>query len=346
MQLIATLPLATWNLGHAKRIRKYPVQREEKAIILQVILCPLDECAPAPEASDATADDTSLTNIPESFPLRPDGSFSPPGGAPSLLPQSILQLLREHDCLSAPLSLASVARNPPRSRDQQRDWSAVWPLLNRSPQPVPGSSDDLGRTVDAASVSRFMTRTRRLAAAASPLAGNACVIVDPASGDVMGEAADASAEHLLRHAVMEAIQKVAERDLKLWPPDPDNPVMPCAGPPKEDGPHRLSGGEAGPSVKRQKTESRSESGEEGRACSDGIDDTGGDRAGSSKGASVSGDSRNGGVKRKRASRGGKAHIVDKSYLCTGFDAYIWREPCAMCAMGECRGALVFFLPRP
>ena len=235
-------------------------------------------------------------------------------------------------------------------------------------------------------------------------ASSACVIVDPATGEVVGEAGDGSASHVLHHAVMRAVAEVAARDVRLWPDAamdrPPDSLLTSTREASVTSASVDSGADVpfGP-AKRLRTDPAGPVGSAGTGdgvvgvCSDGSEpgcggaggdgglpgagamaavavrmangaaaesadvdarrsanDEAGCRDGGGRG--LGGEGGGGTVTRdadapqvqaprakrkgsgRQANRGGKPYIPEKPYLCTGFDAYVWREPCAMCAMGE------------
>lgn len=134
---------------------------------------------------------------------------------------------------------------------------------------------------------------------------DACVVVDPASGEAVAEGADETGgpgrlespsslsssspsspssalekfPHPLAHAPMVALAAAAERDRRLWPRLPSPPPLP-----------RGSGGSSGAGPEGE------EEGEE------------------------------------QADKSGSLLPEEKPYLITGHDVYLTREPCAMCCM--------------
>jgi len=119
----------------------------------------------------------------------------------------------------ARLRVTSVPRWPPRTRDQWRAWSTVWPMPWRSP--------DSGRELDGApppdaATQRYFESRMRAVLEASRRAGGlpAALIVDPDTGERVAEALDAAARHPLAHCVMEALGEAAARDRALWPQNP------------------------------------------------------------------------------------------------------------------------------
>lgn len=198
---------------------------------------------------------------------------------------------------------------------------------------------------------------------------NAALIVDPLTGETIAEALDGASTHPLHHAVMLAVAAAAERDLRLWPlhpgPAPRSQEDTSGGGSSKEAWNDPSGQDAGsagagtsgslagqPDRKRQRV-----SQDAGRAARSHADITPtsavpGDRqAGeapegqlpSTEGLEGSGEPCMGEAAEGPASTGASeenykygasngAAAEGKPYLCTGYDCYTVREPCAMCAM--------------
>ena len=262
-----------------------------------------------------------------------------------------------------------VAKAPPQTRQQWTEWGKLWPI-NWRQQESPSTCPPNTLSPEEADVMRAcMRQTLALAARAAPapaaavpphgtsgnaertnsshgrlgdagqsgagtsgkeghdeqeLAGacarNAVLIMDPASGEIVAEGLDGTAgpgAHPLRHAVMAAIDAAAERDRRLWPDataaeagtaDEDTPMQHAASTAgvcsAASDAEACGGGAAQPERKRQRLE----------PCAEGVSQA---HAQSGQDDAV-------------LAEGGKTG--QKSYLCTGFDCYVVREPCAMCAM--------------
>ena len=153
---------------------------------------------------------------------------------------------------------------------------------------------------------------------------NAAVIVDPATGQVIAQGVDNTGgpqRHPLGHAAMAAVAAAAERDLRLWPDaassgcatgDAAAPLAtdsePGAAARDVGRPECSGGGSWQPDRKRQRVDAEPPVGLDGQG-----------RAGVHAGACAAGGPEDGAA-------------GAKPYLCTGFDCYVVREPCAMCAM--------------
>ena len=171
---------------------------------------------------------------------------------------------------------------------------------------------------------------------------NAAVIVDPASGQIIAQGLDSTRgpqSQPLGHAVMAAIAAAAARDLCLWP---DGTRSGCAADARiQAAPAVSESGGAGaaaraagePACGRGAGAAASEGSQLERSFSGSQQP---DRKRQRVGEPLSGASGQG---RADAHADGVAGggpeakaAAQKPYLCTGFDCYVVREPCAMCAM--------------
>ncbi|KAJ3167954.1 adenosine deaminase, tRNA-specific 3 [Geranomyces variabilis] len=145
------------------------------------------------------------------LPATPDLLFLlAPASAATLA--DLTPFLAEHSVPPDRISILPVPRHPPFTRAQFDAWKSAWPLVfhdsasRTDPPPTPD---------EVASAARAMTVAINLLAA-TPHASNAAVVMDPVSGSRIVAAADdalvRAAEHPLRHAVMECIRLVADRE--------------------------------------------------------------------------------------------------------------------------------------
>ncbi len=152
-----------------------------------------------------------------------------------------------------------------------------------------------------------------------PPPGNAAVIVDPRTDEVVASGRN-DGRHPLAHATMVAIAAAAERDRRLWPqrPPPQEEgtagsvaavVVADASEVRSEG--RQTAGNEGPSGKRPRLGEAGSAGQE--------DSAGAQRLGAAETPPPS-------------TGGGDAPAGDRPYMCTGFDVFLVREPCIMCAM--------------
>ncbi|BDA43446.1 probable inactive tRNA-specific adenosine deaminase-like p at C-terminar half [Coccomyxa sp. Obi] len=179
---------------------------------------------------------------------------------------------------------------------------------------------------------------------------NAALLIDPSTGQIIAQALDGTSSHPLHHAVMVAVAAAAERDLALWPVHPTPAARShsdsMAGSMDQQGPgshqrieQQCGGGDSvagSPSGEPDRKRKRACQDAGVPACSPAVptsfatgQDTGAaeepsaDRSVGAAGASCMFE---GGEGPAAGAAGGKP------YLCTGYDCYTVREPCAMCAM--------------
>ena len=128
---------------------------------------------------------------------------------------------------------------------------------------------------------------------------NAALIVDPVTGTEIAPGVDDRRKHPLRHAVMAALDAAAAWSLAAWPDDATAETQPHASASAAaTQPDKLPRTLGSADVAAQRHDRQSPKPSQ---------------------AAVS------------AERTDALHIA-RPYLCTGFDCYVVREPCAMCAM--------------
>lgn len=189
---------------------------------------------------------------------------------------------------------------------------------------------------------------------------NAAMIVDPVTGQIIAEGVDGTGSHPLHHAAMVAIARAAERNLRLWPAHWD-------GTPTQTGTASAASipiscvdasqeleHEEDPSGGRQPAASQHAS----AASSGDLEDHDRKRQrlgsepedepspailkGTHERLEIAAECREEAEtfleremqRRPEVDRASaqKLAAAQKPYLCTGYDCYVVREPCAMCAM--------------
>ncbi len=173
---------------------------------------------------------------------------------------------------------------------------------------------------------------------------NAALLIDPSRGQIIAQGLDGTSSHPLHHAVMMAVAAAAERDLALWPVHPTpaalshNDSSAVSMDQQGTGSHHNSEqqGERGESMagsppgepdrKRKRTcEDASVP-----ACSPAVPTS---CAAGQAAEQASADRNMGAAGTSCPLEGGEGSAAGgKPYLCTGYDCYTVREPCAMCAM--------------
>lgn len=153
-------------------------------------------------------------------------------------------------------------------------------------------------------MARHMTATLELLVR-NPGSCNAARIVDPAGGATIAQGVDDRRAHPLRHAVMAALDAAAAWSLATWPE--------CTA--AQSAQDRKSQGSSAPQrppdkVPRLEGSADVAAQRHDRPC-----------------AAPGGD-----APAAAAEPTAGALDIARPYLCTGFDCYVVREPCAMCAM--------------
>ena len=201
-----------------------------------------------------------------------------------------------------------VPASAPSTKDEWDEANEMWPVSLVVANPHEVMPVPAATAEEEAYAVRWMTAAVKAAAEAtttSTTIGNCAIIVDPASGEEIARAVDESEMHPLRHAALAAVDYAAKRDVATYPE--------TVG------------------VQAQIDERRAEKLARGVAVVADDDE----------------DNVNDVKKRKRDAGTNGATVTElmgRPYLCTGYDAFLAREPCVMCAMALVHSRLkrVFF----
>ncbi|PNH08162.1 tRNA-specific adenosine deaminase-like protein 3 [Tetrabaena socialis] len=353
---------------HLKRVRKAP----DDGSLLEAILCDLPQAslpdagadrAPMPPAGSAGgahlpaagSGDVALDSAAAADVVSSSTSSGPTDLAVGCLPAALQSLFAEHRGVR--LRLVHAAADAPQTRQQWEAWMPLWPITWRVPEHGAHVTEETA--VDARTQAYFEGHMRlALRLAAQGAAANAAVIVQSAGSVPVAQAADGAAAHPLHHAVMLAIEAAAERDLRLWP----GPAVGGSADAGSVSGDAEDGGQADGKEQRQQGSGQAQ-GPEGTAPGDddgaapslgpgSIGCSGAMRIANSASASgdacapepLGGPGGGGGddaadglaSKRPRLGEGppdaAAASAGPRPYMCTGFDCFVVREPCVMCAM--------------
>ena len=163
------------------------------------------------------------------------------GSVPPTWPEPVRRLVERHALVP---ERARVPGQAPRTRDQWEEWNEVWPIVWQRPnshlacppeEPEPGEIKEMRRWMSRAIHTATEAEDDARSAGVSGCL-NAALIVNPATGvlvasgrdttrgwRVEGGAPDARVGHPLRHAVFEAVDAAAARDLEVHGPDAPTP---------------------------------------------------------------------------------------------------------------------------
>ncbi|KAG2432908.1 hypothetical protein HXX76_008638 [Chlamydomonas incerta] len=304
-----TEPLADYK--HLKRVRKAP----DDGSLLEVILCALPHAAPAAAAS-SSADGASGAAAGADGTAAADAAGEQPEQLPlEQLPAELQALYSQHGGVR--LRLMRGAAVPPQTRAQWEAWTKLWPITWRIPENGTPVTEE--QPVDERTQRYFEHHMRRaIEMAAASRLDNAAVIAQPPSLEALAEAVDGTMFHPLRHAAMAVVAVAADRDLALWPPTA------TAAQPGEGAEGGGPGG-LGAAAQPPEEESKAAEGGEGASKRPRL----GDGAAQPAAAGVAVDA----AAASASAAAAAASAGSRPYMCTGYDMFVVREPCIMCAMG-------------
>ena len=301
------------GLRHLKRVRKHPQEPGTIQVLLSLL-----------HAEDATEEEEDASAAEEGQGLagRAPAASGPANGAAANaaaadvssaaagVPKDILDILRGH---THTLSVLQVPRYPAHTREDGDAWCRYWPMAWRAEQARKTQALLLPPGEELV-MQRHMRRAWALAQAnaAQGRVANACVIVDPAIDEVLGEAADETHDHPLRHSVMQAAAAVAAWQRATWYSPPQAEGNGAAQPPAAAGNKHAAPAAAEPHCcdehKRQRLGS---DGEQPPCCCADANGNGNGAIGDDSAAEDSGEPQ-----------------PRRPYMCTGYDCYVVVEPCA------------------
>ena len=344
-QLSATAPLAA--ISHAKRVRK----RTDIQGKLDILLTPVHrEDAMEEDVENAavlTGNTTAQSDQASGFhcPTTAEG----PSQGLSALPPVVSALVEQ---FSKEVFIVQVPRYAPHTKEDSQVWSEYWPVTVRAPHKTILRDKIVLSPEDVADMKQYMRKTWDLAQKNAISGGkkvaNACLIVDPngrekgnngsAGSFIVGTGIDGSDIHPLHHAVIVAVESVAEWQRKATGAIADQrPFLDDEGMAGVSPVEEILGdnNEEKDKFAQVKTSNQSESEESGVECikrrrleestTETATEMDRDRVGD---ASVE-DS----IINLECGTNSDSHIQSNMpYLCTEYDCYVVQEPCAMCAM--------------
>lgn len=263
--------------------------------------------------------------------------------------------------------VTQVAMHAPATREQLDEWSQHWPLNWRPPDPAAVAAAAPPPPAEAAAMRHHMAAAWQLARHNADAGGvaNACLIVDPQRGTVVAQAADCTHRHPLQHAAIAAVAAAADWQLRTWPAEQaavgagqrSGELQQVAGgaacgdPGAADGKRRRLEGCADvqhaaaengnhlqrPRRQQQQQEQQQHEPRDGSAATALRADNGAGRLAAPAAAEEEAGSQPRAALRGEASAAERAAAPaadpgPRPYLCTGYDCYVLREPCTMCAM--------------
>jgi tRNA-specific adenosine deaminase 3 len=340
VRALAFAPLL--GLRHLKRVRKHP-QHPGTIQVLLALVHPedateeVDDTSAADEGQGLVAREPAATGAAAANDAAANGAAANGSSAATRVPKEVLDILSGHEYT---LSVLQVPRYPAHSREDGCAWSRFWPVSWRAEQArqVQGM---LLPPEEVLVMQRHMQRAWALAqaSAAQGRVANACVIVDPAIDAVLGEAADETHDHPLRHSVMQAAAAVAAWQRAAGYPPPEAEGNGAAQPSAAAGSKHAAPAAAEPHCCDEHKRPRLGRDGEHPACCCCANGGGGSAAAAENGGAAEGG---------RAEDSGEAQ-PRRPYMCTGYDCYVVIEPCAMCAMGLVHSRVrrvIFCVPDP
>ncbi|PNW77498.1 hypothetical protein CHLRE_10g439200v5 [Chlamydomonas reinhardtii] len=297
---------------HLKRVRKAP----DDGSLLEVILCALPSSAPAKDGSSG-ADGTPGAAAGGDGAAAADAAGDQPAELPlQQLPAELQALYSQHGGVR--LRLMHGAAVPPQTRAQWEVWTKLWPITWRIPENGTPVTEET--PVDERTQRYFEHHMRRaIEMAAASRLDNAAIIAQPPSLVSLAEAVDGTMLHPLRHAAMAVVAVAADRDLALWPPTTTV---------AQEAEGAEGGGLGGLGAAAQQQEEAAAAGEGGEVASkrprlgDGSAPTQQPVA-----VGMTSDAMEPAAVLTAVTAG------TRPYMCTGYDIFLVREPCIMCAMG-------------
>ena len=196
---------------------------------------------------------------------RDTPALLPDGSVPPTWPEPVRRLVERHALVP---ELARVPGQAPRTRDQWEEWNEVWPIVWQRPNSHLACAPEEPAPEEMAEMRRWMSRAIHAATDAEDDARsagdsgclNAAIIVNPATSVVVasgrdatrgwrvGGARDGNVGHPLRHAVFEAVDAAAARDLEVNGPDAPPPDVDAGAPEVGEKRRRENKSNAGPSL--------------------------------------------------------------------------------------------------
>ena len=283
-----------------------------------------------------------LENVfPSSCPSRPAGEERPESApVPLGRPLSELEAALAERGVTSPLAglgpqlySAPVVAARPVTRRQYEQAAALWPTVFHRDLRVEASlAPPAAGPVERRRLLGWMATAAAAAAAegatgaqAGPRVG--CAVVDPATDRLVAAAGDARGLHRLQHAVMRAVDAVAAvQGGGAWSRTDSDSTPPNDPPPQLPPPSRAT--------REPSSSTREPSRDAQEPTSDRADLKHTSRAAHPEGSSD-----------RRNSAPPSAALP---YLCTGYDAFVTREPCVMCAMALLHsriGRVFYAVPR-